>query len=136
MVCIVAVDNRKRVYCVRQWRPARNDYVWELPAGGVESQQPSDEIILQNANRELQEEIGFKSNRMEILSVFSPAVHIQSHYYIVLATELEKSSLPKDIGEELEIVALPIDEAFDLLINQQLPSSLTLVGMLMAKERF
>lgn len=134
VVTIVALDNRNLVYCVRQWRPARKEYVWELPAGGVEVEQPTKEQVYQNANRELQEEIGFKANKMELLSAFSPTIHMTCRYYVVLATELEKSSLPQDVDENIEIKVFPFNEAYDLLINQQLPSALTLVGMVLAKQ--
>src|SRR3989344_2620000 len=75
VVTIVALDNKNQVFCVRQWRPARKEYVWELPAGGIEVEQPTPEQVFQNANRELQEEIRHKASKMELLSAFSPTIH-------------------------------------------------------------
>ncbi len=134
VVSIVAINNRKEIYCVRQWRPARKDFVWELPAGGVEIENPTNEQVLENANRELQEEIGLKSNKMKLLASFTPSIHMTSNFYVVMATELEESTLPRDVDEDLEIKAMSFDKAYELLIQKQTPSAMTLVGMELAKE--
>ncbi|HJZ05009.1 hypothetical protein A2634_01795 [Candidatus Amesbacteria bacterium RIFCSPHIGHO2_01_FULL_48_32] len=133
VVGIIALTDDNSVYCVRQWRPTRKDYVWELPAGGVEAEHPSDKQVLDNANRELQEEIGMKADKLVILAKFTPTIHIDSNYYVVLATDLKPHSLPNDPVERLEIKTLPFDQAYNLLVNQQLPSALTLISLLLAK---
>jgi ADP-ribose pyrophosphatase len=132
VVTVLAINNQSQIYCVRQWRPARKDFVWELPAGGIEVENPTQEQVFENANRELQEEIGLKANKMEIISSFSPSIHIACTYYVVLAKDLVPSFLPQDADEDLEVKALPLKEANNLLINQQLPSALTLVGLTLA----
>jgi 8-oxo-dGTP pyrophosphatase MutT (NUDIX family) len=132
-VGMVALDHQHRIYCVRQWRPARKDYVWELPAGGIDIVKPDPGQILENANRELQEEIGMRAGRLEILASFSPGVHITCTFHIVLAQDLTPASLPGDIGENIEIKLLPFAEAYDLLTHQQLPTSTSLIGLLLAK---
>lgn len=134
VVTIVAINEKQEIYCVRQWRPARKEYVWELPAGGIEDKNPTSKQVLENANRELQEEIGVKAKNLKIISSFSPSIHMTSTYYVVLAKQLTKSSLPQDLEEDLEVKAIAFDEAYDLLISKQLPSSMTLVGMLLAKQ--
>ncbi len=134
-VTIVAINSKNQIFVVRQWRPARKDYVWELPAGGIEIEHPTLERVFQNANRELQEEISFKANKIELLSSFSPAIHMACTYYVVLARDLEASPLPNGADEKIETKAMPFDEAFDLLVNRELPSASTLVGMILAKQR-
>lgn len=134
VVTIVALNDKDQIYCVRQWRPARKDFVWELPAGGIEVPNPSLDQVFDNANRELQEEIGLKANKFELLSKFSPTIHTDCVYYVVLAQDLTPNVLPKDNDENLEIKVLPFDQANDLLIKQQLPSALTLVGMELAMK--
>lgn len=136
VVTIVALDNQNQVYCVRQWRPARKDYVWELPAGGIEVEHPTMEQVIENANRELQEEIGVKAKYLEVISSFSPSIHMASTFYVVLAKDLEPSHLSGDNDEDIVVRKMPLEEAFDVLINQQLPSALTLVGLLLAKKLY
>jgi ADP-ribose pyrophosphatase len=134
VVSIAAITDKMEIWCVRQWRVARNEFVWELPAGGVENINPTTEQILEDANRELQEEIGLKSNSLKLLAKFSPTIHFQGTYYAVQATDLVDSKLPYSPDEQLDIKAIPFDEAFDLLVNQQLPSAVTLVSMLAVRQ--
>lgn len=134
VVGIVALEDQDRVFCVRQWRPARKDYAWELPAGGIEKENPTSDEVLENANRELQEEIGFKAHTLELLASFSPTIHVACTYYVVLARNLESSALSNDVVESVEAKALPFDAAADLLLHQNLPSALTLIGMSLARQ--
>lgn len=134
VVSIASVNEKKEIYCVRQWRPARKDFVWELPAGGIEVENPTNQQILENANRELQEEIGLKAKTLELLATFTPSIHMTSKFYVVSATDLERAELPKDLDEVLEVKAIPINEAYDLLVNKQVPSALTLIGIELARK--
>jgi ADP-ribose pyrophosphatase len=134
VVTVVAINADNKIYCVRQWRPAANNYVWELPAGGVEEVNPSSDQILQNANRELRQEIGLSAGKLELLTKFWPSIHIPSNFNVVLATDLKPQPLPLDPNESIEIKALPYEEAYDLMVNQQIPSALTLVGLLLVKN--
>ena len=52
-VCIVPIDNDGNVVLVRQYRKPAEDALLEVPAGGVEDGEISEEAVL----RELQEEI-------------------------------------------------------------------------------
>jgi ADP-ribose pyrophosphatase len=135
VVSVVALNRANQIYCVRQWRPAIKDYIWELPAGGINETNPTSEEVFENANRELQEEIGFKANKIELITKFHPTIHMTCLYYAVLATDLEQSTLPKDIGEDIEIGLFDIPKAYDLLIKQQTTSSLTLIGLTLIKQR-
>ncbi len=135
VVAIVALDSEQNIWLVRQWRPSRNDYVWELPAGGVEDKNPTEEQIFTNANRELQEEIGLKANTLKMLAKFTPTIHMQSNYYVVLATDLEPSKLPQDENENVEYKKVTIDEAFKLFTEGPNPSALNLVGLLSLKNK-
>lgn len=135
VVTIVALDSKNRIYCVRQWRPARKDYVWELPAGGITVENPTTTQVLEHANRELQEEVGLKADKLELLASFTPSIHMTSKFYVVLAKDLSPGKLSQDDDEDLEIKALPFNEAFELLVSKQIPSAMTLVGMLMLRQK-
>ena len=53
---MMAVDDRRRILLVRQYRLPARDYFWELPAGRVDP----GETVLQAARRELREETGLR----------------------------------------------------------------------------
>ncbi len=133
VVTIVAINDQNHIYCVRQWRPAVKDYVWELPAGGVEGLGSTNEQILQNANREIQEEISLSAGKLELLANFRPSIHMACTYHVILARDLRTGALPPDPDELIEIRILPYTEAYDLMVNNQTPSALTLIGLLLAK---
>ncbi len=134
IVTIVPITAKNEIYCVGQWRPARNARIWELPAGGIEENNPTTKQVLANANRELQEELGLKARKTKIIATFTPGAHIACINYVVLARDLQVSKLPRDEHEELEIKVLPYEDAYQLLINSQVPTSMTLVGMTLAKD--
>src|SRR5580693_4418721 len=54
---MMAVDEKKRILLVRQYRLPADKYMWELPAGKVDD----GETPLQAAKRELVEETGYKA---------------------------------------------------------------------------
>ena len=60
-----------RIIMVRQWRNAIDKYTLEIPAGGKDS---IDEPTLKCAARELEEETGYKSGKIEFLQTLAPAV--------------------------------------------------------------
>jgi ADP-ribose pyrophosphatase len=76
---VVALDDKDRICLLRQYRPAIDDWLWELPAGKIED----GESPLTTAQRELAEEAGLAAARWEelgcILSspgVFTERVHL------------------------------------------------------------
>jgi ADP-ribose pyrophosphatase len=92
-VTLVAIDGEDRLLFVRQYRhPAARDLL-ELPAGTSDR----DETPEQCAERELQEETGYKPGRLEHLGGFYLAPGYCSEYqHVFLATDLSESRLQGD----------------------------------------
>src|SRR2546430_1212183 len=63
---MMAVDKRNRVLLVKQYRLPAEKYLWELPAGKVDS----GEKPLQAAKRELIEETGYRARKWTKLVSF------------------------------------------------------------------
>lgn len=125
---IFAVDDMRNVYLKKEWRLGRKDFVWELPAGFIEQENPTQEQIKNAANRELQEEIGVKARSLEKLITVYPSNYMTMLSHIYFATGLEKSKLPGDKHEYLEVKKLPIQEAYELITNTQIPNSQTMIA--------
>ena len=82
---MMAVDDRKRILLVRQYRLPAARYLWELPAGTVDP----GEKPLQTARRELIEETGYRARTWRKLASFlvSPG-YVTERMTIYLATNL------------------------------------------------
>src|SRR3569832_1828353 len=55
----VAIDDKQQVCLLRQYRLAAGDWLWELPAGKLEPNEPP----LETAQRELIEEAGTRASK-------------------------------------------------------------------------
>ena len=101
---------------IKEYAAAIDDYSLTFPKGKIDNQ----EKILEAANRELQEEIGFKANKMINAYTLDLAPGYLSHQtYIVIASELESSELEGDEPEKLEIVKCPLNSITTFLLQQK-----------------
>ena len=129
-VCIVPIDNDGNVVLVRQYRKPAEDALLEVPAGGVEDGEISEEAVL----RELQEEIGYTADHLEHLSSFWVAPGWATEYmHAYLATGLRESRLDGDEDENIEVVRLRFDEAVSMLKTGEIIDGKTIAALLLAQ---
>ena len=129
-VCIVPIDNDGNVVLVRQYRKPAEDALLEVPAGGVEDGEISEEAVL----RELQEEIGYTADHLEHLSSFWVAPGWATEYmHAYLATGLRESRLDGDEDENIEVVRLRFDEAVSMLKSGEINDGKTIAALLLAQ---
>ena len=96
-VCMVPIDNQNNVVLVSQYRKSVEETLLEVPAGGVETGELSEDAVL----RELQEETGYTADNLQLLSSFwtTPGFCTElMHSY--LATGLRESTRQGDEDEE------------------------------------
>jgi ADP-ribose pyrophosphatase len=97
---------------------------------------PDDSEPLAAAQRELQEETGFKADRMEYLSGFYVAPGYCSEYiHLFLATDLAPSPLDADLDEAVEVVRMPLSEALGLISTGEIHDAKSIIGLLIAAGR-
>ncbi len=114
IVVIVPVTCDGKVVLIRQFRPAIEDYVIELPAGLNDREESSADC----ARRELEEETGYRASIMEIL-VSGPyaAAATRGRLDVFLATGLKfVGKNGGDDNEDIEVIEVPLDEAMDFLV--------------------
>ena len=129
-VCIVPIDNDGKVVLVRQYRKPAEEALLEVPAGGVEDGEVSEEAVL----RELQEEIGYTADHIEHLSSFWVAPGWATEYmHAYLATGLRESRLEADEDENIEVVRLPFDEAVAMFKTGGINDGKTIAALLLAQ---
>ena len=105
---VVAIDEADRVCMVRQYRHGIADFLWEVPAGKLDT----GEAPAVCAVRELKEETGLTARTWTSLGVFLPAPGIFTEIiHLYLARDLTLGTAAPDVDEELEMQWLPFEEA-------------------------
>lgn len=131
-VSIVAIDDKNNFIFVKQFRSGIGDELIEIPAGLVEN----GENPKSAARRELQEEIGYDCSNLELLCSFYPSPGFCNEVtYIYLATNLIKSSLPKDEDEFIELIRIPMAEIKSLHNKEYTVDGKTILGITLALNR-
>jgi ADP-ribose pyrophosphatase len=129
---IVAVDEKRKVCLLRQFRHAANGYVWELPAGKIDNREPP----LQTARRELIEEAGTRADHWESLGEYlsSPGV-LTEVVHLFLATDLSHGDLELEEHEVIEVHWKPLDEAVRMAADGEIRDGKSIVGIFRASAR-
>ena len=129
VVAVVPLDENGDVLLVRQYRLAAEAALLEVPAGIVDE----GEDIEAAAQRELQEEAGYRAERLEKLTGFFVSPGFCTEFvHVFLATDLIESGLDADDDEDLELVRMPLAEAVRLVVAGEIKDAKSIVGILLA----
>lgn len=121
-----------RVVMLRQYRHSVGEYLWEIPAGTLDS----GEDFLQCARREIVEETGYRASHFERLTEIVPAPgYSDERIQIFLAAGLEPAPQHLDRDEVLEVVPLPLDETLAMIRDGRILDALTVIGLLLVSAR-
>ena len=122
---MMAVDARKRILLVRQYRLPAEKYLWELPAGRLDP----GESPLQAARRELAEETGYKARTWKrLVSFFASPGYVQEKMTIFLATDLtEGQATPMD-DERIETRWFTAREIEEMIRSGKIEDGKTMIG--------
>jgi len=102
-VAILPFDAKGRVLMIRQFRPAANDWMLEIPAGTLEK----GEAPLACAKRELIEEIGFAAKKWTKLgAIFTAPGFCTERIHLYKAWDLKPAFAEKDEDEHIELAAM------------------------------
>lgn len=129
-VVILPVDSEGRIWFVRQYRVGAEQVLLELPAGLLETGETPES----SAAREIQEEIGMAAGRFSLLGAFYmvPGYSTEKMHAFV-AEDLRESALDPDEDEDLEPVAFPIQEVYQMVRSGELTDGKTLAVLLLAQ---
>ncbi len=123
---VVPLKEDGTVILIRQFRHAANGFIYEIPAGKLHAQ----EDPLDCAARELEEEIGYKAARFELLSsIFTAPGFADEVIHIYLATGLTFGTQNLDQDEVLEVVEMPLHEAVLRIEDGTIRDGKTIVGL-------
>lgn len=128
---IVPITEDGQVILVKQYRNAENGNVLEIPAGKLEKGEDPYEC----AKRELEEEIGYKSDNVQKVCAMYTAVGFSDeklHLYVAKDLVMGKQNLDED--EYIQIEKYPLQEAIKMIFAGEIKDSKTIVGLLSVNE--
>lgn len=129
-VGIAALDEQGRLVLVRQYRPPARQWLLEIPAGRVEV----GEDRLAAAQRELEEETGWRARRWQLLREFYPAPGFCSELLsLYLAQDLHPAGDQRRAHDEDEEFELAHASPEELLLHAT--DAKTLIAAALIRER-
>ena len=130
-VIIVPMLDENTVMLVREYAAGIHAYEIGLPKGRLEK----GENILEGANRELMEEIGYGARDLKELTTLTLAPGYMTHRtHLVLAQDLYKESLPGDEPEPLECIPWPIADIGALISRDDCTEGRTIAALYIARD--
>ncbi len=130
-VCVVAVDDEKNVYMVRQYRYPTKQVLLEIPAGKLEY----GEDHFEAAKRELEEEAGVIAENYVYLGYFYPTpAYCEEKIHMYFASGLTKTKQNLDDEEFLEVEKIPFAELLEMIGKGEIIDGKTALAALRAKE--
>jgi ADP-ribose pyrophosphatase len=125
---MMAVDEKKRVLLVRQYRLPARQFLWELPAGRVDP----GETPLKAAKRELIEETGMRAKKWSKLASYYPSPgFLAEKMNLFLATELTAGESAPMEDERIETRWFPAREIEEMIRTGKIVDGKTITGFLM-----
>lgn len=130
-VAVIAVDDDKNIFMVRQYRKPYDEMVLEIPAGKLEKgENPYDAGL-----RELREETGYIAKELEFMGKCYPSPgYLNEIIHIYFAKNLEFVGQELDSGEFLEVVKIPFSEALKMVMENEIVDAKTQVAILKANK--
>lgn len=126
-VAMIPLDDNQNVLLVRQFRTAADDVILEIPAGTLYPGEDPKACAI----RELQEETGYKPNKIEPLDgIYTAPGYTTEFIHLFLTTELVESTLEADADEFIEVVRIPLAEAIRRVEQGEILDGKTVTGLL------
>ena len=128
-VCVVAVNENKEIYFVKQFRYPHRKVLLEIPAGKLEW----GEDPLECGKRELREEAGFTADEFIYRGCLFPTPAYDTEViHMYLAKGLHKAQQELDEDEFLDVLTIKLDEAVKMVMNNEIEDAKTQLALLKA----
>lgn len=127
---VFPVTDNDEIIMIQEKRPheGKNKVRLKFVTGHIEPNEDPAEC----ANREMQEEIGFKANNIQEVLVHKSRGTINSDFYYFIAKDLEESKIPNPDGEDtiVGIKRIHIEKIMQMLEDGELDWTLSTLGLL------
>ena len=130
-VLVIPMLDDDTVLMIYEYSGGTDRYELALTKGKIDQ----GETIIEAANRELSEEIGYAAKKLSFVKTITLAPGYQSNItHIVLAQDLYEASAQGDEPEPLEVVAHKLSELETLVYHADLTEARTIAALYMARE--
>ena len=130
-ICCVPILPTKKIGLIRQYRYALKKHMIEIPAGKLDRGEDPENC----AKRELEEEIGFKANKISFLANIHPAIGFADEImWLYLAEDLIKTKTKLDDDEFLELIPTKLEDALRMVWNGEITDVKTIIGIVWADK--
>ena len=126
-VCIVARPTPEEVLLIRQYRHATGSTLLEIPAGGLNDGESPEKA----AARELEEETGYRANRVVERARFWTTPGFTTEFmYLYEATDLVKTTTNPDEDEVIEVDIVSRGDALRMIDDGRIQDAKSILGLL------
>ena len=132
-VAILAVNDQNQVILVKQYRPAVDAYLFELPAGIIDYLEDGElEAPYLAAKRELEEETAYQAEAIKQVMSFYPSPGcFDEMVYLFQASTLNRvdNPLPMDEDESIDLAFFDKEAIQSLMEDGQVIDAKTIIGL-------
>jgi ADP-ribose diphosphatase len=130
-VMIAPLIDTNTILLAREYAVGTESYELGLPKGIIEH----NESVLDAANREMQEEIGYAAGQLRYLRSLATAPgYLTHHIELVLAQDLYPSQLTGDEPEPIEVVPWQLDHLDELFARDDCNEARTIAALFLVRE--
>lgn len=128
-VIIFPITDDGKILFVKEKRPHENPPVRIKPVSGILEHEKG--TPLENAQREMQEEIGYKALDMKELWKQRATGTVNNEQYYFVARNLVPSKLPNPDGEDtiIEVISFSPEELLQILMKDEIRWSMSTLGV-------
>ena len=131
---VLPVTSEGKILMVRQYRNALNRYTLEIPAGKLDA---PDEPKIECAYRELEEETGFRTEKLEyLMSINTTVAFCDEAIDIFVAHNLIPSHQHLDEDEFINVEAYSVEELKQMIYDCKIQDSKTICGILTYASKY
>jgi len=129
----VGVLEDGRLLMVRQYRNALDRFTIEIPAGGLNPNEPT----IDAAARELEEETGYRCGKIEkLITIRTTVAFCNEKIDIYLATNLVKTNQHLDDDEYVNVEIYTLEELEKMIFDGTIEDSKTIAAILAYKAKY
>lgn len=128
-VCMIALQD-EQIFLVKQYRYALQQETLEIPAGKIDNKEDPEDCAV----RELREEIGY-TGKMKYIGTFHTSPGFADEIiHLYEASELQWSPLSSDDDEFLGVIKVPVEQALEMVIKNEIRDAKTVIAILLASR--